>query len=151
MDNMTTQELNIYDVAKSALGKHMTLDPNVPAYFGCAEALSAVLKAAGFPIQPKGLAGTRALEDWVKSNNLFEQIVNPEAGALLFSSSQGSVHGHCGVVGKSGALGNGKTGVLSNNSDSGLFLELWDLDSWRKYYVETLRLGMTFYRALDHC
>lgn len=149
MDNNTKIEYEIYTVAKASLGKHMTLDPNVPAYVGCAEAVSAVLELAGISDGPKGIASTALLDQWLESSNLFEQIANPEAGAIIVSPTVGVQHGHTGIVGAAGAKGNGITGIMSNNSDSGLFLELWDITAWKKYYVDVLGLKMNFYRALD--
>lgn len=152
MDNYTKKELDIYNFSKASLGKHLTLDPNVPAYFGCAEALSAVLKGSGFRLPSNGIAGTQELENWVIGSKLFESIAKPETGCLVFSSSEGIKHGHCAVAGMANAYGSGIRGFMSNNSDSGLWLELWREDMWRKYYVGTLGLKLTFYRALDfHC
>lgn len=151
MDNKTQIELRICNAAKASLGKHMTLDPNVPAYVGCAEAISAVLRLAGISVPQKGIAGTADLDAWLKASVLCEQITSPEAGCVWVSPSKGNRHGHTGILGASGMFGNGITGVMSNNSDSGLFLELWTIPAIRKYYGEALGLDINFYRFLDQC
>lgn len=149
MDNATERELEIYDIAKESLGRHMTLNPAVPAEVGCAEAVSSVLLKAGMKILPGGIAGTADLFAWLSLEaSGFQQIAEPEAGAVIISPTIGSQHGHTGIVGAAGAIGNGMRGIMSNNSDSGLFLELWNTASWQQYYEAALGLRTYYFRAL---
>jgi hypothetical protein len=148
MNNTTQTELAIYNAAKSSLGKPMTLDLSIPINVRCAEAVSAILKLAGINDGPQGIAGTDELETWLRNNPKFEQIAEPECGAIVISATEGSQHGHTGIVAAAGAEGNGITGIMSNNSETGLFLELWNTGTWKQYFVDVLHLEMNFYRAL---
>lgn len=128
MKNMNQQ---IYEEAKSCLRKHITLDPSVPPDVGCAEAVSYVLKLAGvrgFPTT--GIAGTSVLYSWLKANAT--EVKTPVAGNIIISptgmSSINSPHGHVGIV--------ANFGVLSNDSDSGLFMEKYTLETWAQYFGE---------------
>lgn len=134
-----TPDSPIFTIAKSCLNTHITLDDTVPAELGCAEAVSYVLLKAGFTGLPAaGIAGTAALYAWLQSN--FTQVQTPLPGDVIISptgySSKGSAHGHVGIV--------AKFGVLSNDSDTGLFLEKYTLDTWKQYFG-TIEGFPTFY------
>lgn len=130
----------LYEIAKSHLGEHITMDEFVPHELGCAEAISYCLNEAGFKVPSNGFAGTAQLYDWLLAN--FEQVFEPKMGDVIISptgtSSKGSAHGHCGI--------NGKYGILANNSDSGLFAEIFTLTSWNKYYQDALGFPVYFFR-----
>jgi len=42
----------------------------------------------------------------------------------------------------------GDFGIVSNDSNTGLLLELWDLARWRKFYGVQGGLPVAFFRAL---
>lgn len=135
----------IYNIAKNLLGKHLTLDASVPAELGCAEAVSYVLRKVGVRNFPtNGFAGTHDLFDWLNTSPEFVEIFEYEPGAIVISpsglSTKGAVHGHVGIC----AL----HGILSNDSQSGLFLELWDLESWQTYYGKTLGFPVHYFRMI---
>lgn len=124
-----TSTNKIYLEAKACLDKHITLDPSVPPDLGCAEAVSFVLKNAGVQNLPtNGYAGTHDLYIWLKNHST--QVTTPQAGDVIISptgtSTINSPHGHTGIV----AL----YGILSNDSDTGLFMEKYTLDTWNKYF-----------------
>lgn len=135
---MTTQE-KVYMAAKLCLGKHITLNDNVPHDVGCAEAVSYVLKAAGLPIPQGGFAGTYDLWQWLQGHATLSNT--PSAGCVIISptgtSAINSPHGHVGCL--------GNFGIMSNNSDSGLFTELWTLQKWFEYYRDTLKFPVYFF------
>lgn len=140
----------VYNLAKSELGSHITLDQSVPPDVGCAEAVSFVFKnsgVAGFP--DGGFAGTAALFGWAKGN--LEQIADPEFGALVISpsgqSSKGVPHGHTGIIGMPGLMGNGQTGIMSNDSDTGLFMEKYTVDTWRQLFCVALGFPAYYFRV----
>ena len=138
--NVTTMPSKIYTEAKSCLGTHQTLDSNVPIEVGCAEALSSVLKKAGvIGIPAEGFAGTAALYQWLSKNASFTPLTAPQAGAIIVSSTgtgNGTVRGHCGIFGTLGAQYPNDWGIMSNDSQTGLFLELWRYTSWQQYYED---------------
>lgn len=141
----TVNETKLYTIAKNNLGKHITLDPNVPYDVGCAEAVSFNLKQLGVVGIPlSGFASTADLYTWMKSlPSLFDEIECPEAGAIIISpsgtSTQNAPHGHVGIC--------GNFGIMSNDSQSGLFLELWTVDKWNTYYGHALGFPVHFFRV----
>lgn len=148
---MTSTEQKVYLEAKECLGKHITLDPNVPNEVGCAEAVSFVLKNAEFTLPTQGIASTASLYLWLKANLLFERIYAPEQGAIIVSPTgygNGSIEGHTGVLGAYGAQFPYQYGILSNNSDNGLFQEKWDLLTWYLNYGVKGGLPLAMFRAL---
>jgi hypothetical protein len=68
------------------LGKHITLNNNVPNEIGCAEAVSYVLEHAGIANLPTaGYAGTADLYRSLLANPQFMLIEQPEQGAIIVS------------------------------------------------------------------
>lgn len=139
---MTNQEA-IYREAKVCLGYPQKLDPNVPNLVACASSLSGVLKKAGFAGLPVfGIASTDALNKFFATCVQLQVVTEPQAGDIIISpsNSSGAVlqHGHCGVV--------GNHGVMSNDSDTGLWREAWTLAKWNDYYHVYGKLPIIFYR-----
>ncbi len=132
--------LKIYEIAKSCIGRHITLDESVPHELGCAEALSYVLSKVpcGFPIQ--GFADTALFCNWLIQSPDFQAVTEPQYGDVIVSPRAGQTHGHIGIV--------AKYGILSNDSASGLFLELFDLRNWRHFFGEIRGLPIRFFRAV---
>jgi hypothetical protein len=149
---MTPNATRIYNEAKSCLGKHITLNPNVPADVGCAEAVSSVLKQAGIGSLPiAGFAGTANLYRWLLTNPNFLLIEQPEQGAIVVSPTgfgNGLVEGHTGILGAFGVQFPNEYGILSNNSDNGLFQEKWNLLTWWENYGLKGHLPVALFRAL---
>lgn len=144
METQTIEGQKIYEIAAQELGKHLTLNQNVPNDLGCAEALSTVLAKAGvqgIPVQ--GFEGTAELYTFLDKSLYFREVDSPLPGDIIISptgkSTKGSLHGHCGVV--------AQHGILSNDSNTGLWRELFTLASWQQYYVETLGFPVLYYRA----
>lgn len=148
---MTPTETKIYNTAKACLGKHITLNSNVPNEVGCAESVSYVLTNSDITgIPAGGFASTSALFDWLSSNPSFERLEAPEQGAILVSPTghgNGTIEGHTGIVAAYGAYYPYEYGILSNNSDNGLFQEKWSLLSWWQYYGLKGALPLAFFRA----
>lgn len=146
-DYHSESSLRIYEIAKGSLGQHLTLNQNVPAELGCAESVSTVLKKSGIPgIPDAGFEGTNELYTFLRGSKSFVQVPNAEDGAVIVSPSligangQIKVHGHAGIC--------GKYGIMSNESDNGLFTETWSYQNWHDYYVNTLGLYVNFFRAV---
>lgn len=146
-----TAASKLYIAAKDSLGKHMTLNEAVSAEVGCAEAISAVLKLAGYEVPKLGIPGTADLADWLSSNPHFELINIPEKAAIVVSSTgtgNGLIRGHTGILGGFGIAFQNDYGIMSNNSDSGLFLELWNVNKWDRYYRQYGGLKTQYFRAI---
>lgn len=149
---MTPLGETIYNNAKSYLGKHITLNKNVPAEVGCAESLSYVLKNSGIGgIPGGGIEGTAALYDFLTQSVQFERIQSPEKGCIIVSPTghgNGTVRGHTGILGGFGVQYPNDWGILSNDSQTGLFLELWRLSYWQKFYGDMGGLPIAFFKAV---
>jgi hypothetical protein len=149
---MTNTQDRIYSAAKDHLGKHITLNDNVPNEVGCAEAVSFVLKNAGITNIPvEGYAGTADLYRWLLASPQFKLIEQPEQGAIVVSPTgfgNGTVEGHTGILGAFGVQFPNEYGILSNNSDDGLFEEKWSLLTWWENYGLKGHLPVALFRAL---
>jgi hypothetical protein len=149
---MTPTQQKIYNNLLVYLETHCTLDNSVPVDVGCAEAVSFILKKSGVAGLPlTGIAGTATLYEWLSHNLAFKRVYAPEPGALIISPSgygNNSVSGHTGFVGKYGKMYPGDFGIVSNDSNTGLLLELWDVKRWQKYYGVQGGLPVAFFRAL---
>ena len=147
--SMTGQE--IYAQAAANLGKHLTLNDNVPAEEGCAEAVSKVLSLAGISDGAGGIPGTATLYAWLSASPLFERIDAPQEGAIIISPTgmgNGTVEGHTGIIGVFGKQYPGDWGICSNDSASGLFLERWSYKRWLAYYHGTGGLPVVIFKAV---
>lgn len=147
-----TMAQKIYGVAKTSLGVHLTLNANVPSEVGCAEAVSTVLLKSGITGVPvTGFASTAVLYEWLRTSPQFVQIANPESGAVLVSptgAGNGKIPGHTGIVGAFDVTYAHDWGVCSNDSNSGLFLELWSIQKWVQYYAQYGGLPIYYFRAV---
>lgn len=128
--SLTMSNETLYQTAKANLGKHLTLDSTVPGELGCAEAVSKLLTLIGFKdIPARGIAGTTALYAFLQGKD-FKPTATPARGSIVISptgySTTGSPHGHVGVVGDSG--------IMSNDSDTGLWAEKYTTATWQKYF-----------------
>ena len=133
----------IYDAAKESIGLHMTLDDTVDKSVGCAEAVCAVLQKAGVEVPAKGIPGTSGLLDWLDRNPKFEEIQSYEIGAVLVSATgtgNGKIRGHTGIC--------AQYGILSNESQTGLWKEQWDIVSWDSYYTRYGAIPKHYFRYL---
>lgn len=149
---MTPNETKVYNEAKACLGLHITLNNNVPADVGCAEAVSFVLTKSGITgIPAAGFAGTADLYRWLLANPHFKLIEQPEQGAVIVSPTgfgNGTVEGHTGIIAAFGLQYPNEFGILSNNSDNGLFQEKWNLLTWWENFGEKGHLPVAIFRVL---
>lgn len=135
---------DIYETAKSLLGRHLTLDQDVPKSVGCGQAFSFLMKACGYPIPRNGIAGTIGCNEWLKDNAV--EISEPEQGAIIVSITEGNTHGHIGCIAKYDYMFPDDWGIMSNDSDSGLWEVNWDYTNWRNYYSYKLGLQTKYYK-----
>lgn len=144
-------EEQLYEEAKECLGHHITLNEAVPDEVGCAESVSYILTRVGIPDGNQGIAGTAQLYDWLRTNPKFLRIYEPEAGAVIVSPTgfgNGTIEGHTGVFGKFNVAFPDDWGIMSNDSASGLFKELWNWTRWQAYYGKTGGLPLAIFRVL---
>lgn len=149
---MTPTGEKIYNTAKANLGKHLTMNPAVSQEVGCAESVSKILSLAGIPAIPQaGIAGTAQLYQWLSTNPHFLRVEAPVQGAVIISPTgygNGTIEGHTGILGAFGINTPNEYGILSNNSDNGLFQEKWNLLTWYEYYGQKGGLPIAIFKAL---
>jgi hypothetical protein len=130
---------SLYDVAYSLIGKHLTLNSDIPKEYGCAQAISYVLKQYGCDIPKRGISGTYSLYEWLQKNGV--EIEKSEVGCVIISitnTGNGKCRGHVGIQ--------GKYQILSNNSKTGLLDTQWVYSDWISYYKEYGNLTTKYYR-----
>ncbi len=142
MNVQTEKGLKIYQTAADCLGKVMS---GSNAAFGCAISLNNVVeKAVGHPVG--GVASTHSMFNILDNSPLYKEIDLKKAlpGDIIISPTgygNGTLpNGHCGVV--------AKYGILSNNSENGLWQEKWKLENWIKYYGKLGGYPVKFFRIL---
>lgn len=141
---MTPNSQKVYDISKSCLGTSLVPigdDPEV----GCAISMTVILREkCGFNI-----AETLSTADFLNeliASQLFDEVTVPLPGDVIISATGTSAipntpisHGHCGTI--------GEFGILSNNSLTGLFSEIYTLDTWKQRYAVQGGYPMRFFRA----
>lgn len=142
MPPLTNQE-KLYREAKVCLGYPQKLDPNVPNLVACASSLSGVLKKTGYIGLPTlGIAGTAQLNQYLKQSSDFEVVSDYESGLIIIAPSEIPdavlAHGHVGVT--------GNNGIMSNDSDTGLWREAWTYPKWLAYYTQYGHIPTILYR-----
>lgn len=131
----------LYDIAYSLIGKHLTLDESVPKEFGCAQAMSYVLKQAGYNIPDKGISSTNELNKWLAQN--CTEVTEPQKGDIIISVSftgLPNARGHVGIV--------GEKAIMSNASDTGEWQPWWSLKAWLDFYKVQKKLATKYYRVV---
>lgn len=148
---MNPQTTKIYNSALKYYETHCTLNPAIPADVGCAEAVSWILQQSGIKgIPTLGISGTATLYQWLSTNPNFTRVTGPQEGAIIISPTgygNGSIPGHTGIVGVFGKVYAKDWGIVSNDSQTGLLLELWNLARWQKYYGQFGGLPVAFFLA----
>lgn len=130
----------LYQTSKSLIGQHLTLDESVPKEYGCAEAVSYVLKDFGLNLPEKGIAGTVGMEKWLLIN--CTEVSTPQAGDIIISVSftgLAGARGHIGIV--------GYRAIMSNASDTGLWSTYWSLGGWLGFYKDSKKLRTRYFRV----
>lgn len=141
----------LYAISKNVLGTKQTLNDNVPPEVGCAEAVSSILQKAGVIVPSGGIQGTAELYIWLKNNIRFVQVSEPEVGCIIISptSSTGKIsHGHVGIVAMYNLMYNNDWGIISNDSDTGLVREKWNVKNWIAYYQTYGGLDIAYFKLL---
>jgi hypothetical protein len=136
-----SSRLKLYQTALEFRGVDASPNDLAPDEFGCAETVEGVYHAAfGTYIGGRVLVSTTDLYKSLLISSRFTQASQPQAGAIIISptgySSLGATHGHTGICGENGV-------IMSNDSRTGMFMENYTTDSWRRYYHD--RLGFPIY------
>ena len=134
--------------SKICLGRDMNKGEVDPEY-ACAVATNNVVNnALGFPIG--GGASTYRMAKALKFNPRWREIKiwEAEAGDVVLSATQGRNTGHVGICGDFLGEGDYPRNVYSNNSNTGLWDNVYTLGSWHTKYVFDKKLTMKIYRLI---
>lgn len=124
----------VYNVAKLSLGQHLSVNPNVPEEEGCANAVSYILRRAGYLVPPLGLPTVEELIAFMLSNG-FQEVKQGTAGCVVTAHNPDpavTTFAHTGIV--------MEYGIASNDSRPaflGKFLEnyLGGTTHWEAYFT----------------
>lgn len=126
----TTKATLLYNLSKSLIGKHLSLNDNVPWMVGCAEAVSNLLQQFGVAhIPAHGIEGTYQLLQFLCESPQFQEIYTYTPGAIVIAATgtgNGKIRGHVGVC--------GNNQIMSNNSETGKWDTQWTSARWNDYY-----------------
>lgn len=130
---------------KELLGTDFTNDQIVPDEVSCAYAVTTLLNKID-PTVPIEVA-TYNLNLYFRNSGKFERIYAPEAGCFVICPT--------GTNTRPDIIYNGHVGVyiddyhiVSNDSPSGLFIQNYDTDKWRKRYVDRGGFEVFLYRKV---
>lgn len=146
MNQQTPNSIKIYNAAKNLLDTQVAADNAADGNgsLACAECVNAVVNDALGSPAGGGNSTTElavALQDTTRWTPIYFENALP--GDIIISpTGQGTnpaQHGHTGIV--------GKYGILSNNSENGMFEEIWTLPVWWGCFVEVLGFPALIYRA----
>lgn len=135
----------LYLTALSFLGTDASPNDIAPDEFGCAETVNAIHKKA-FGVEIGGDVSTYRLYKALLNHSRFIGVDDPLLGDIVISPTgygNGKLpNGHVGIV-SAGRM------IMSNSSSSnGLFIENFDLDSWKTKYVDVGGYPMRFFRRI---
>jgi len=123
------------------VGNKLCTDP----ILGCAETVNAIFKMAlGAPIG--GGSSTMLMLPFLKDTTRFSETTPALAlpGDVIISPTgfgNGKLdHGHVGII--------AKYGILSNSSADGRLHEVYDIDTWTKYYHGVGGFPVRIFRVL---
>lgn len=127
MNEQTPNSIRIYNTAAAHVGENLCVDKEL----GCATTVNYIFEMAlGAPIG--GNASTMLMLPFLKDKMRFSETTPALAlpGDVIISptgSGNGKLdHGHVGII--------AKYGILSNSSADGRLHEVYDIDTWTKYY-----------------
>lgn len=151
LTGMQLKRARIYASAYKFLDTDPTPRDLVPDEYGCAEAVSVVLRHAlpelDFPI----ITYTPTLLDYFKTNKHFAESPDPAPGSIVIAATgtgNGSVpNGHTGVIGRKRAP-DGSYWVLSNNSYNGKLQVTHSLNQFIRYYETKGGMKVRYFNAV---
>lgn len=135
----------VYEEAKACLGKSLVVNNATDGYgtLGCAESVNRVFsRALGNPVG--GQYSTNLMYQSLKDTSRFDSIPFDEAiGGDVCISPTGygynkGTHGHVGIF--------GNFGIMSNNSEDGIWSESYTKAQWKHIYGVTLGFPLLAFR-----
>lgn len=151
LTGMELKSARVYASAYRFLDTDPTPRDTVPDEYGCAEAVSVVLRHAlpelDFPI----ITYTPTLLKYLEESKSFSEVWTPAPGAIVIAATgtgNGSVsNGHTGFIGRKKAP-DGSFWVLSNNSYNGKLQVTHSLNQFIRYYEGKGGMKVRFFIAV---
>lgn len=137
--------VKLFQTAKSCLGTDASPNDAAPDELGCAETINEIYKKAfGEPIG--GGVSTYLLYKALKTHPFFQKVDVATPGVIVISPTgyggkNGVLHGHAGIAGENGI-------IMSNDSNTGKFLENFTVESWRNRFERKGGYPVLFYRRI---
>lgn len=137
----------IYNEAKSCLGKHLTLNPNVPPEVGCAEAVSFILLNCGYDIPAGGIPTVQGLIDWMLASGKFQEKKQASVGCVVTATGNPQF-AHIGIALQYGVGSNTSDTDVQKGLKQGMFQENYpSVEEWQSSF-ETHGSDSRFFVAL---
>jgi putative chitinase len=129
----------VFAAATAFLGHNTNVPGTDHGNLACAWAVNEVVRLAlGKPISTDGGGNglsTDGIFDVLKMHHTQLPITSqPDPGTIIISPTEGSQHGHVGIVGRNpgGAIDN--TQILSNSSSAAKFQQNYTIGKWKAYF-----------------
>lgn len=136
-----TMTEQLYTLSKNLLGTRLGKDKSIPIGVNCANACTDVLIRFGVKGLPaKGIAGTSQLLSFLKSSTEFKEVDEYTTGAVIINATgtgNGKIRGHVGIC--------GNHVIMSNNSETGLWDDVWNWTRWYNYYEKYGGISTRFF------
>lgn len=146
---MIDTQNKLYDTAIKYLGRDVTPADKVRDEVACAECVWAIVNEA-FPEKkiPK-MIGTADWARYMQKSPSFEQIQEPEKGAIIVAvtGTGNFIHGHIGIVGKNTSE-DGTLWVMSNDSRNGFWTANYTVNTWNRYYQDKGKMSVLLFRVV---
>lgn len=142
IETMTKAQI-LYNTAKASLGRDMSPLDKAPDSLACMESVDGVwLVAFGEHLLPlPARLSTEAGYQAMLQDSRLQKVETPTPGCIVISptgySSKGSQHGHTGIW--------GQYDVMSNDSNSGHFLDNYTHLAWYNVFNKSLGFPVYFF------
>lgn len=141
-----TNKEKLYRFAKAALGTDASPYDLASDEYGCADSVNQLfLKAFGRPIAVPGVS-TLQLYDVMRSDPRFQEVYEGDFGDIVISPTTyghnpAMPNGHVGICAKFDG------GIMSNDSNTGLWRENFTKTSWHARYADKGGYPIKYFRV----
>ena len=132
-ESASPQEV-VFKTAYGFLGRHLSLNDNIPPEVGCAQALSFVLKFCGYPIPEGGISTVSGLTEWMLNHD-FTPAASYQKGAII--TGRDGAEAHIGICGKDWIMSNTSYTDASKELVRGAWQANFQPKNWLKVYPHT--------------
>jgi len=135
----------LYKVAYGCLGIDASPNDKAPDEYGCAETINDIVYSA-FGDYAGGDISTYRMYNSIRNNIKFVKVMIPVKGDIILSptgygGANGIRNGHVGIIGDKGT-------IMSNDSNTGKFLQNYTIESWTSRYKIRGNYPIYYFRRL---